>query len=342
MSLHCRRTESADHRPIANPPRNTDRYLRGLALVLALGISAHSSVTLAGPSPRPVGEKLLNDEAYRCASARDARDAITVVDTTLAGVPAILRIPTHVARPPVVLWHGFGPPADRQALMAALPLDEVPAIKVYLGLPLFGARAPARGADDLAHRQARDSASLIFKPVVLGAAEELPAVVANLQQRGCMRAHERISLFGFSAGGASVLLALMQRKVAVSSAILLNASTGLNASIQAMERVTKKPYAWTPAARALARASDAVAHAADIARGDPPPAVLLVQGAADSTLTPQPATALYAALRPLYRQPRRRDRLRFVLVPGMQHSWIDSAAAAGLRRTFAAWLRRYA
>lgn len=342
MSLHCRRTESADHHPVVNPGRKADQKLRGLALVLALGISAHSSLALAGQSPRPASEKLINDEAYRCPATRAARDAITVVDTTLADVPAILRIPAHVARPPVVLWHGFGPPADPQALMAALPLDDVPAIKIYLGLPLFGARAPAPGADDLAHRQARDSASLIFKPVVVGAAEELPAVVANLQQRGCMRANERISLFGFSAGGASVLLALMEGKVAVSSAILLNASTGLNASIQAMERVTKKPYAWTPATRELAQATDAVAHAADIARGVPPPAMLLVQGADDTTLTPQPATALYAALRPLYRQSGKRDRLRFVLVPGMQHSWIDSTAAAGLRRTFAAWLRRYA
>jgi len=342
MSLRCRRTESADHLPVANPRRKADRYLRGFTLVLAFGISTLSTVALAGQSPRPVGEELINDEAYHCPSARDARDAITVVDTTLAGVPAILRIPAHLARPPVVLWHGFGPPASEQALMAALPLDDVPAIKVYLGLPLFGARAPARGADDLAHRQARDSASLIFKPVVVGAAEELPAVVATLQQRGCMRANERISLLGFSAGGASVLLALIQGKVAISSAILLNASTGLNASIQAMERVTKKPYAWTPATRELAQATDAVGHAADIARGDPPPAVLLVQGADDTTLTPQPATALYATLRPLYRQPGKRDRLRFVLVPGMQHSWIDNPAAAGLRRTFAAWLRRYA
>src|SRR5579859_3406137 len=68
-----------------------------------------------------------------------------VTRTTLAGVPAILRIPEHIRKPPIILWHGFGPPASEETMMDALPLDEVDAVKVYLGLPLFGARALAGG-----------------------------------------------------------------------------------------------------------------------------------------------------------------------------------------------------
>src|SRR5690348_6637870 len=79
-----------------------------------------------------------------------------IVSTVLAGVPAILRIPARTQKPPIVLWHGFGPPASEQALMQALPLDDVPAVKVYLGLPLFGQRAPAAGMDELARRQKED------------------------------------------------------------------------------------------------------------------------------------------------------------------------------------------
>src|SRR5262249_32918078 len=76
-------------------------------------------------------------------------DGLQVVSTEPAGVPAILRIPARTQKPPIVLWHGFGPPASEQALLQALPLDDVPAAKVYLGLPLFGKRAPAGGVDEL-------------------------------------------------------------------------------------------------------------------------------------------------------------------------------------------------
>ena len=37
--------------------------------------------------------------------------------------------------------------------MDLLPLDTVPAVKVYLGLPLFGARAVARRSASVADRQ---------------------------------------------------------------------------------------------------------------------------------------------------------------------------------------------
>ena len=76
------------------------------------------------------------------AAVRASCSGERIVSTVLAGVPAILRIPAQAQKPPIVLWHGFGPPASEQALMQALPLDEVPAVKVYLGLPLFGKRAP--------------------------------------------------------------------------------------------------------------------------------------------------------------------------------------------------------
>jgi pimeloyl-ACP methyl ester carboxylesterase len=145
-------------------------------------------------------------------------------------------------------------------------------------------------------------------------------------------------LFGFSGGGAAALLVLSQGKVAVGAAIALNASTGLTASIEAMERVTKQKYEWTAAARKLASGTDAVRHAADIARGNPPPAVLIVQGLDDTVLTPQPAIALNDALRPYYHGSENGPRLRLSLVSGLPHNWSDGDKdAAELRRTFAAW-----
>lgn len=319
--------------------RTVPQALASLWLLGALGLDTGAWAGTPAPAVSEIADA---GGSFRCARLRPAGNQVVIVDTTLAGVPAIVRVPRRVARPPIVLWHGFGPPGSERALMDALPLDEVPAVKVYLGLPLFGRRAPPGGERELARRQSRDFAISLFRPVVVGAAGELPAVVAALERHGCMAAGQRIGLFGFSGGGAAALMALIEGRVAVNAAVLVNASTGLNASVDALQRVLKTRYAWTPRARALARKTDAVRHAADIARGFPPPAVLLVQGEADAVLTPRPARALHDALLPLYRKSHNAARLRLDRIPGMPHGWsADATAAARVRQVTADWFLRH-
>jgi predicted esterase len=279
-------------------------------------------------------------DAFSCRVTGEQRDQPVTVETTLAGVPAVVRIPKSVAAAPIVLWHGFGPPANAHALMEALPLDDVPAIKVYLDLPMFGARVPAGGVAELARRQTEDFASLLFEPVVVGAANELPAVVKALHAGGCMQPDDAIGLFGFSGGGAAALFALAERKVPMRSAVVLNASTGLNASIGALERATKKPYAWTAAARKLATRSDAILRAKDIASGHPPPALLIIQGADDSTLVPHDATALRDVLQSGYLQGSQ-QRLQLTLASGMSHQWSDAASIETVRQAASVWFTQY-
>jgi len=304
---------------------------------LTLLLGAAAGVSFARPAaPLPATGAADNGSTFRCDRAMST--GALVIETRLAGVPAILRIPAHVSRAPIVLWHGFGPPADERSLMDALPMDDVPAIKVYLGLPLFGARAPSGGNQELGRRQTEDFAMLLFKPAVEDAAEELPHVVTELQRRGCMLPGQRIGLFGYSAGGSSALIALIQGKVPVRAVVLVNASTGLNASVQALERLTKQTYHWTAASRELAARTDAVRHAADIARGNPPPALLIVQGASDAVLTPKPAIELHNALQPYYRAQGSASRLKLVLIQGMAHGWTDDKQAADkVRRLTRDW-----
>ena len=267
-------------------------------------------------------------------------EPVSISRTTLAGVPAVVRVPREIARPPIVLWHGFGPPDSEAALMEALPLDEVPAVKVYLGLPLFGARTPAKEADSVAARQAEDYATRLFEPAVLGAARELPTVVKALEQHGCMGPRDKVALFGFSAGGAAVLYALTERKVPVRSAITLNAPTGLRPGIEALERVTKRPYVWTAASRKIAEASDVVTRASEISRSNPPPALLLFHGADDTVITSSGAVKLEAALRPLYEREGAGDRLKLMLAPGVAHDWTKPQTLAQLRASLAEWFKR--
>jgi predicted esterase len=265
--------------------------------------------------------------------------APAVLTTTLGATPALIRVPNRVTKPPIILWHGFGPPDSERALMDALPLDDIPAVKVYLGLPMFGTRALAEG--ELVRRQKQDLGALVFEPVVMGGAKELSAVVRALEQRGCMRTGAAIGLFGFSAGGAAVLYALAERDVRIGAAVTLNASTGLTASVEAFERVTKGSYQWTDATRRLAHRSDAVSRSTDIAAGAPPPALLIVHGAEDAMLTPSGAVRLHEALQPLYTKSNAPQRLQLAVMPGLAHAWIDTGNVEALRSSIAAWFHTY-
>lgn len=286
------------------------------------------------------------------AAARDASTAAgaecspragenRVVATELAGVPAVLRIPARPTKPPIVLWHGFGAPAGEEVLMQTLPLDDVPAVKVYLGLPLFGKRAPAGGTDEMVRRQKQDLGLQIFEPVVGGAANELSGVVHELKQRGCMKPDQKIGLFGFSAGGAAALLSLAEHRAAISTAVLLNPSTGLTASVQAYERATHQSYAWTPRSRALAARSDAVNRVADIANGRPPPALLILDGAKDDLFAREGMTTLSNALAAGYAANGESERFQRRVVDGLAHNITGSHSDDELGRQVAAWFNRY-
>lgn len=294
-----------------------------------------SALSCAMLSPALATEQSASADSFSCRTLESHRENATTIVTTLAGVPAVLRMPRAITKPPIVLWHGFGPPDSEQALMEALPLDDVPVLKVYLGLPMFGARAPEGGMKEVVRRQTEDLASLVFEPIVIGAAKELPAVVRALRERDCVGSKQAIGLFGFSAGGAAALIALAEREVPIGAAVVLNASTGLSASIQAYERATKRSYEWTPHARELARESDAVGRAKEIATGNP--ALLIIHGADDAMLTPQGATALRDALAPLYKN---KDRVQLQIEPGLAHAWTDATTVGKLRSEIGAWFDR--
>lgn len=301
-----------------------------------LGFVASVALTLVN-----VAHAETSNNDFDCATARASDDAPMVIAASLGDTPALIRIPARISKAPILLWHGFGPPDSERALMEALPLDDVPAVKVYLGLPMFGARQPAGGMEELGRRQSEDLATLVFEPVVMTAAKELPAVVRELERRRCLERGGAVGLFGFSAGGASVLYALAEADVPVDVAVTLNASTGLSASVAAYERATKQSYTWSDAARALARRSDAVERAKDIASGSPPPALLIIHGRDDVMLTAEAASAVHAALLPLYGDANASQRLQLTVVPGLAHGWIGAENANAVRSSIAAWFHAH-
>jgi pimeloyl-ACP methyl ester carboxylesterase len=338
-----RTTVNVDVRTIsvAEPGTESMFEVHGRLIVGTLLCSLFFGIARGDDHPASGLEIPAAHEDFSCAASRETADDVMTVQTTLAGVPAILRMPKEIKKPPIVLWHGLGAPAGESELMKALPLDDVPSVKIYLALPLFGARAPSDSAESLARRQEQDYASRIFEPVVIGAAKELPAVLNALREKKCLGPNDEIGLFGFSAGGTAVLIALTEPGVPVRAAVTVNAPIGLSAAIDAMERATKQQYVWTEAARRLAERSDSIRHAAKIASGAPPHALLLFHGADDTVVLPNGAVSLREALQPYYQRSGQAQRLKLVIAPGVSHGWTEPRPLEQLRASVADWFNRY-
>src|SRR5256885_6206692 len=101
------------------------------------------------------------------------------------GVPYLAFPPpgTTVQAPLVVVLHMMDPPRSERAMAAALPLRGLSAWRVYLGLPLSGARAPVGGQEEIMRLGFEDALLNLIAPVVEQAAAELPGAVSALQDQ---------------------------------------------------------------------------------------------------------------------------------------------------------------
>lgn len=247
-----------------------------------------------------------------------ATDAPAPISGEAAGVPYVALPPPEDGDrgPLVVAWHLMDPPRSEAAMAAALPLNGVPAWRVYLGLPMFGARAPAGGPEEIMRLVAEDYVLNLFGPVVEQAASEAPAAVAALQQQLPI-SNGPIGVVGGSAGGAVGLLVLAESELPVAAAALVNPVVHVAPLIAAGERTYGMTYSWSDESRAVADRLDFVARAADIGKRDPQPPVLLVTGARDEPEMRDAVEGLRDALVGQYAEP---DRVEFVSVPELAHA----------------------
>ncbi|MEO0366373.1 MAG: prolyl oligopeptidase family serine peptidase, partial [Pseudomonadota bacterium] len=211
--------------------------------------------------------------------------------------------------------------------------------KVYLDLPLFGERLPQGGLTELANRQRRDYGLEVFAPVVTGAADELPEVIKALQARLGTDWGDEVSLFGFSAGGAAVLLALAENRVAVRDAIVLNAPNGLKGGVSAFETATSQDYVWSAQAKTIADRTDAVRRADEIASASLTPSLLLIHGKDDEMIPYESSVLIHESLTTYYRGSS--ARLHLELVDRLDHHWTDNSNASVelIREQISKWLR---
>jgi hypothetical protein len=262
-----------------------------------------------------------------------------------AGVPYVTLPPAGGQRraPLVVAWHGLAPPRSQQAMAAVLPLGRLAAWRVYLGLPMTGARGPVGDLQELGRLDVDEVVGRLVGPMVEQAVAELPAAVAALRERLPLD-DGPVGLLGGEVGAAVALLALAEGEVPARAAALVRPAVQPGQVVAAEQRPRDR---WTKAARAVPERLDFLARARQVAARDPQPAVLLVTGAGDDPGITGPAERLWQALAGRYRDP---GRVALVIVPGLapalaEGPGLDPApqtpAAARVDAAVTGWLQRH-
>ncbi|MEU6646017.1 prolyl oligopeptidase family serine peptidase [Saccharomonospora sp. NPDC046836] len=258
-----------------------------------------------------------------------------MIQDVAAGVPFVALPPADgsTAAPLIVTWHLMDAPRSELAMAAALPMSGVPAWRVYLGLPMFGARALPGGPEEFFRLAGEDYVRNVAEPVTDQAAAEFPAAVAALREQLSL-ADAPIGVAGGSAGATVALEVLARAELPIAAAALVNPVTRLSAAVAANERRFGVSYRWTEPSRAVADRFDFVCRA-----GELDPHVLLVVGEHDDAEFREPAADLHEALG---------DASRLVVVPGMGHALAEepgieaapqTAHAATVDAEFTAWFQ---
>jgi pimeloyl-ACP methyl ester carboxylesterase len=265
-----------------------------------------------------------------------------------AGVPYLAVPPANDLATPglVVVLHMMDPPRSEAAMSASLPMSGVPAWRAYLGLPMFGERAPAGGQEEFFQLLSEDALMNVLAPVVEGATAELPAAVEALRDQ-LGTGPQPVALVGGSAGAAAVLLALAETDVPAAAVAVVNPVVRITSVIEQGERQFGMTYPWDAEREARAARLDLVRRGDELAKRDPQPPILIVQGEDDDAAIVSGAGELHDVLRESYRAP---DTVRLERVPGLAHPLADepgiepapqSAGAAAVDRAFTDWLRAH-
>ncbi|UMP03708.1 S9 family peptidase [Amycolatopsis sp. EV170708-02-1] len=240
------------------------------------------------------------------------------VTGTAAGVPFTVLPPSAEVSGPapvVVAWHMIDAPRSDAAFAAALPLAGVPAWRVYLGMPLCGARMVGGAMDAVVERARRDAMLAYVDPFVRQAALEFPAALAELRERFGFDT-SRTAVVGGSLGGAVALTILATREIPVRVAALINPAVRARSVVGLVEGLLEQPYPWNDEARQAADQLDFVARSGEISARETQVPLLLVSGEDDYPSLRTDAGDLVAALRERYTRP---DDVRLAEVPGLAH-----------------------
>nr|WP_184906415.1 prolyl oligopeptidase family serine peptidase [Amycolatopsis umgeniensis] len=251
-------------------------------------------------------------------SARGRTAVEEPVTGTAARVPFTVLPPSAEVSGPapvVVAWHMIDAPRSDAAFAAALPLAGVPAWRVYLGMPLCGARMVDGTMDAIVERARRDAMLAYIDPITAQAALEFPAALAELRERFGFDT-SRLAVVGGSLGGAVALTILATREIPVRAAALVNPAVRGRSVVGLVETMLEQPYQWNDEANQAADRLDFVARSGEISARETQVPLLAVSGEEDFPAFRADTDELVEALRGQYAEP---DDVHLTRVPGLAH-----------------------
>jgi predicted esterase len=250
---------------------------------------------------------------------------------SVGGVPVLISRP-GVVNPNtrlVVLYHGFGPPQNPRALAQVLRLEEMDAVLAFVNLPMVADRMPAGGKGELLRLQKEDFVNGFFFRSISGATAELQQIVKDLNSTYHLDGDKGIGLFGFSAGGAAALLALLESDVPITAAVIVNAPMSVTQNVENWQRTLKRQFEWDDASRKAASRYDVELQAVKIAERKILPALLIVQGDADEQFGIGPARRVFDAVKQRYVWRGETERIQFEVIHGLAHNFGPGSGATG-------------
>jgi hypothetical protein len=212
---------------------------------------------------------------------------------TANGVPYVAVPAASPEAPVIVAWHLLDPPRTPEAFAAALPLAGLEAHRIYLGLPLSGARSPEGGFDGVLKLIREDGVTKFFGALHAQAVEEFPAAFAELRAMLGVAADARVGILGGSAGSAVAAEVLASGITGAQAAVLVSPMLQLRPMVGSFREHFAIDYSWHDEAERMAERMDFVARAAEIVATGA--AVRAIAGADDEAVFLDPVKAFAAA-----------------------------------------------
>ncbi|MEV0049454.1 alpha/beta hydrolase [Saccharopolyspora shandongensis] len=253
---------------------------------------------------------------------------------TAAGVPFTALPPAEDGPAPlIVTWHMLDAPRSDAAFAAALPMNDLPAWRVHLGMPMCGARMVDGSMDAGLELIREDVLMSALHPFVRQAAEEFPAALESIRAQLPVD-DGPIGVLGGSLGGAVALRILADTDVPVFAGAVVNAAIRIRSVVD----LFPGDYPYDAESEKVADSLDFVAKADTIAGRAP---LLVVSGELDHPALRADASDLVNALG---------ERSELLPIPGLAHPLADEPGiepapqlppAREVDAGLTAWFRRH-
>jgi dienelactone hydrolase len=251
-----------------------------------------------------------------------------------AGVPFTALPPADDrSRQLIVTWHMLDAPRSDAAFAAALPMNNLPAWRVHLGMPMCGARMVDGSMDAGLELMRKDVLMSFLYPFVQQATEEFPAALASIRTQLPVD-DGPIGVLGGSLGGAVALRILADTAIPVFAAAVVNAAIRMRSVVD----LFPGNYAYDAESEKAVDSLDFVAKARTIADRAP---LLVVSGELDHPDLRADASRLVDAVG---------EQAELLSIPRLAHPLADepgiepapqSPSAREVDAGLTAWYRRH-